>query len=107
MANTTNTTKTNWSFLPIHKSRIIRDNEKYQLIKIDDEYSTVLPKVFKRKKESDTHIYYSLPQDMVINIRKRFYSDIEECWQHSDKSVNLETFMKFVDKKLDKEIAKE
>lgn len=87
MAKTNNS---NWVFLPVHKSRIIKNEEKYLLLKIDDNKSTILPKVFKRAKESDTMIYFSLPNDFEINVRVSKYDEFDDTYSYTDKVHKIE-----------------
>ena len=82
--------KTKWVFLPIHKSRVIKELEKSTLIKISDNSSTILPHVFRRKKESDTMIYYSLPVGFKINVRSPPPPPPE--YKTTDETFDLEAF---------------
>ena len=82
--------KTNWVFLPVHKSRVIKELEKSTLIKVSDSSSTILPHAFRRKKESDTMIYYSLPVGFKINVRFSYNEDGE--YKTTDETFDLEAF---------------
>lgn len=85
----TETNQTNWVFLPVHKSRVIKDEEKYVLIEITDATSTILPKVFKRKKETEDMMFFSLPKDFNINIRTA-YINKDGLWTYYDALHKLE-----------------
>ena len=79
--------KENWVFVPVAKSRIIKELDKAILLKVDDRVSTILPKVFKRKKESDTHIYFSLPANFVVGFRHSNYEKDAKGYVISDTSI--------------------
>lgn len=78
------TEQNNWVFLPVHKSRIIKELGKATLISVDDNVSTILPKVFRRAKETDTHIFYSLPKDFKVNIRVSTRNEKSRKYEHTD-----------------------
>lgn len=90
------TEQTNWVFLPVHKTRIIKELDKATLIVVDDFISTILPKVFRRAKESDTYIYYSLPASFKANIRISIKNEKTRRYEHKDKLYSLEEFMSIV-----------
>ena len=79
--------KENWVFVPVAKSRIIKELDKAILLKVDDRVSTILPKVFKRKKESDTHIYFSLPANFVVGFRHSSYDEDAKEYVRTDTSI--------------------
>lgn len=89
----------NWVFLPVHKTRIIKEFDKALLIKFDYERSTILPKVFKRSKETKDYLYFSLPQDFNANIRTSKMNEKTRRFEHEDASVAI---IKLVDMGLDK-----
>lgn len=86
----TNKTTNKWNFLPVHKTRIIKDTEKYQLIRVDALTSTILPKCFKRAKENEECVFYSLPQDFQINMRTSVHDEFDNSWSYTDKLYALE-----------------
>lgn len=89
----------NWVFVPVHKSRIIKELDRAILIKYgikDNGVSTILPKVFKRVKETETHMFFSLPIDFKINVRVNSYC--EETKQYTNEDTLLD--LKFVDLKV-------
>lgn len=86
----------NWVFLPVHKSRIIKELDKATLIVVDDFSSTILPKVFRRAKESDTYIYYSLPATFQANIRISMKNEKSRRYEHKDKLYPINEFMEIV-----------
>lgn len=67
--------ETNWVFVPVHKSRIIKTLAKAIILKLDSVSSTILPLIFKRKKETENFIFFSLPEDFKMNIRTSSYVD--------------------------------
>ena len=79
----------NWVFLPVHKQRIIKQLGKATLIKVDFDRSTILPLVFKRSKETEQHIYYSLPKDFNANIRVSQFNETTRRYEHKDYSVSI------------------
>lgn len=74
-----------WVFLPVHKSRIIKELDKATLLLIDANVTTILPKVFRRAKETEDYIYYSLPQDFQVSIRVSFQDPKSRKYSHTDK----------------------
>lgn len=90
----TKQTNTQWVFLPIHKSRIIKEGETYVLVKCCKDTTTILPKVFKRKKESEECIYFSLPSNFQINARCSKL--VDEKWEYEDNLFGLDAFDKYV-----------
>ena len=84
-----NEKQNNWVFLPVHKSRIIKELDKATLIKIDFDRTTILPKVFRRAKETDEYIFYSLPKDFNANVRVSVQNEKTRRYEHTDKLVNV------------------
>lgn len=93
--------ETKWVFVPVHKSRILKDvslpekkNKGYVLIQLgsnkDEEKSCILGKVFQRKKETETHIFFSIPSDYKINVRTTRYDESEHKFVvESDKLYSI------------------
>ena len=79
----------NWVFLPVHKSRIIKELDKANLILVEFDRTLILPNVFKRSKETKDYIYYSLPQDFNANIRVSVQNPKTRRYEHSDFQVNI------------------
>ena len=88
------TEQTNWVFLPVHKSRVIKELERATLILVDFDRSTILPKVFRRVKETKDFIYYSLPKDFNANIRVSVKNEKTRRYEHQDYAISV---MKLVD----------
>lgn len=80
----------NWVFLPVHKSRIIKELDKATLLYVDFDRSTILPKVFRRAKETKDYIFYSLPKDFNANIRVSKLNEKTRKFEHEDYSVNIQ-----------------
>lgn len=78
------TEQNNWVFLAVHKTRILKELGKATLLIVDDNVTTILPKVFRRGKETDTHIFYSLPQDFKVNIRVSTQNSKTRRYEHND-----------------------
>lgn len=84
------TEQNNWVFLPVHKSRVIKELDKATLIYVDFDRSTILPKVFRRAKETKDFIYYSLPKDFNANIRVSYKNEETRKYEHKDYSIKIE-----------------
>lgn len=54
-------TNEEWVFIPLPKSLIIKQTDTYILFKLGENISSIVSAKFKRKKESDSHIYLSVP----------------------------------------------
>ena len=78
------TEQVNWVFLPVHKTRILKELGKATLLIVDDNVTTILPKVFRRTKENDDYIFYSLPQDFKVNIRVSTQNPKSRRFEHTD-----------------------
>lgn len=77
----------NWVFLPVHKSRIVKELDKATLILVEYDRTLILPKVFRRAKETKDFIYYSLPQDFNANIRVSEL--VGKKYEHHDYSLSI------------------
>lgn len=91
--------KSNWVFIPVHKSRVIKGTDKYYLLnlKSDETYSvsTIINAIFKRVKETDDMIYFSVPKNFRFNIRKSFYSEQENDFVEENTLVKLWDFFEY------------
>lgn len=83
--------KTKWVFLALNKTRIIKELERAYLINLGGK-STILPKVFKRTKESETHIYFSLPENFRINVRYTYFNQEAQTWDYKDIDFSINEF---------------
>ena len=88
----TEQSQNNWVFLPVHKTRIIKELPKAILLSVDYNVSTILPKVFKRGKEDKDYMYFSLPQDFKVNIRVATQNAKTRRYEHT---VTLYPISKF------------
>lgn len=68
-----NSNKT-WVFVAIRKDLIAKRTNEYVLIKLAYGYSAIINAKFVRAKESDTHIFASMPYDYKIKVRQTQYS---------------------------------
>lgn len=97
-------TEKGWTFVPVHKSRIIKELERSYLLNtgsdVLDSQSVILPKVFKRTKESKTHIFFSLPNDIKLSVRHNYYNDEKKCYMNEDKDIKM-NYLEVLDSKLD------
>ena len=60
-----------WVFIPLLKKHILSRKPTYVLFDIDGVASGIVNAKFIRKKESETMIYLSLPENYEINCRVR------------------------------------
>ena len=74
----------NWVFLPVHKTRILKELGKAKLILVDYNVTTILPNVFKRVKETKDYIFYSLPADFKVSIRVSTRNQQTRRYEHND-----------------------
>ena len=74
----------NWVFLPVHKTRILKQLGKANLILVDFNVTTILPNVFKRVKETKDFIFYSLPADFKVSIRVSTRNPQTRRYEHND-----------------------
>lgn len=84
MAKKTEQKQNNWVFLPVHKSRVLKELGKATLLYVDYNVTTILPKVFRRAKENQDFIFYSLPQDFKVNIRVSTQNPKSRRFEHTD-----------------------
>lgn len=84
MAKKNEQNQTNWVFLPVHKTRVLKELANATLILVDVDRTTILPKVFRRVKETKDFIFYSLPQDFKINIRVSVRNEKTRRYEHTD-----------------------
>ena len=61
---------TRWVFIPVAKTDVLKREETYVLLKVSDYHSVIISSKFVRAKESDTHIYLSIPEDYKIKLRE-------------------------------------
>ena len=71
-------------FLPVHKSRILKQLGKANLILVDFNVTTILPNVFKRVKETKDFIFYSLPANFKVSIRVSTRNPQTRRYEHND-----------------------
>ncbi len=86
-----NEQQTNWIFLPVHKTRILRELDRATLFVVDYDTSTILPKVFRRAKETKDFVYYSLPKDFKANIRVSHKDGMK--YVHKDIAIDVESLV--------------
>ena len=60
---------TRWVFIPVAKTDVLKREETYVLLNLSDNASAIISSKFVRAKESDTHIYLSIPEDYKIKVR--------------------------------------
>ena len=61
---------TRWVFIPVAKTDVLKREETYILLKVGENHSAIVSSKFVREKESDTHIYLSIPEDYKIKLRE-------------------------------------
>ena len=60
---------TRWVFIPVAKENVLKREETYALLKIGANATAIISSKFVRTKESDTHIFLSVPEDYKIKVR--------------------------------------
>ena len=60
---------TRWVFIPVAKTDVLKREETYVLLRLANNVSAIVSSKFIRAKESDTHIYLSVPEDYKVKIR--------------------------------------
>lgn len=70
---------TQWVFIPLAKALILKKTEKFILFKVGDGSAIVSAK-FKRAKESDTHIFLSVPKTYEFTIKYNSYDQDAKKW---------------------------
>lgn len=115
MAKKNEQNQTNWVFLPVHKTRVLKELGKATLILVDVDRTTILPKVFRRVKETKDFIFYSLPQDFKINIRVSVKNEKTRRYEHTDalypvvemvEELGLDKPYKDVETEIEEEVGK-
>ena len=81
------TQKNNWVFLAIRKDLIAKRTDKFVLIKLAYGYSAIINAKFIRNKESETHIFASVPYDYKINVRQTAFNPNENKWVIADEKT--------------------
>lgn len=62
--------KTQWYFIPIHKTLVVKETDTYTLFNVGNGlYTSILSNKFRRKKEGVNHIYFSLPEKFIVELR--------------------------------------
>lgn len=74
-----NESTTNWVFIPLAKELILKRTEKYILFKVGGA-SAIVNAVFKRKKESETHIFLSVPETYMFGVKHNEYDAEKGRW---------------------------
>ena len=101
-----------WVFLPINKSRVVFEGEKSVLIRVGydkeskENYSLQLPLAFKRIKESNTHIYFSFPQNFEVNVLVTKRNGKDDWEKLPSQKANIKDVVETWKDDLDKEIKK-
>lgn len=115
MAKKNEQNQTNWVFLPVHKTRVLKELANATLILVDVDRTTILPKVFRRVKETKDFIFYSLPQDFKINIRVSVRNEKTRRYEHTDalypvvemvEELGLDKPYKDVETEIEEEVGK-
>lgn len=60
---------TRWVFIPVAKTNVLKREETYALLKIGANATAIISSKFVRAKESETHIFLSIPEDYKIKVR--------------------------------------
>ena len=62
---------TGWILIALPKTCEIKRTETYLLFDVDGQASGIVSAKFIRKKESDTHLFISMPEEYEVNCRVR------------------------------------
>lgn len=81
------TQENNWVFLAIKKDLIAKRTKEYVLVKLAYGYSAIISAKFIRNKESDTHIFASVPYDYKIKVRQTAYDTANKRWVVVDEKT--------------------
>ena len=54
------------------------------MIKIGKGVSSILPLVFKRGKESEDCLFFSVPNDFKMNLRVDYWNEEKKQWEYKD-----------------------
>lgn len=88
--------QTNWVFIPVKKTHILKRTDKYVLFDVDGVASGIINAVFLRKKETEDFVFFSVPADYEVNCRVR--EQINGRWQTTTeyhiKAVNLASIVR-------------
>lgn len=106
MEKTKTNNNENWVFVPVHKTRLLRTYDKCILIKISDTETCILPLVFKRVKENEEHLFFSLPKDFNLEIRTSKWDEKTRHYESTDKLVAIKDKLSLV-RMLSKELVAE
>lgn len=60
---------TRWVFIPCPKEDVLKREDTYVLLKLSENASAIISSKFVRAKESETHIFLSIPEDYKIKVR--------------------------------------
>ena len=82
-----NETNNEWVFVAIRKELVAKRTKEYVLIKLPYGYSAIINAKFIRKKESDTHIFASMPYNYKINVRQTQFSTDNKKWNVVDEKT--------------------
>ena len=90
-------TENTWVLLSIQKDRIIKRNDDYVLFNCCD-YTAIVSSKFVRHKESETHIFVSVPADYTFNIQKSEFSEqsgrYEVVWSKQVNAPYIKVLLK-------------
>ena len=84
-----NSNKKEWVFVAIRKDLIAKRTKEYVLVKLAYGYSAIINAKFIRAKESDTHIFASMPYDYKIKVRQTEYSTDNKKWNVVDERTKF------------------
>ena len=63
--------ETEWVFIPLLKSHIIKRTDAYILFDLDGVATGIISAKFLRKKETDEYVYFSVPETYEVKCRTR------------------------------------
>ena len=90
--------ETLWLFLKVSKQRVITTTQSYTIFKVGKEDRTcIISNKFRRKKEGEEHIYFSIPDNFILKLRLTAKNeDTNEYCVVNEKEVNAWDLLKLV-----------
>lgn len=91
---------THWVFIPLAKALILKRTDKFILFKVGDGSAIVSAK-FKRAKESDTHIFLSVPETYNFGVKYNEYdAESKKFVTYKEVEVPADKMKEYLDKDL-------
>lgn len=80
--------ETKWLFVKVSKSRIVKTTDAYTIIKVGQAgFTAVIGNVFRRKKEHEDCVFFSIPEDFITKSRLSVYVKEEKRYDTIDEEL--------------------